>query len=99
MKPNGLRHSRSAPALEWLCDLSGKSARITSMGRRCLLVENHCGILEYREDRIRLATRCGCLEIEGSCLSLGEVRRDAMMICGSIRNVKLPCPEAGDDEA
>lgn len=94
MKSLKARRSASAPALEWLCDLSGKTARITSIGNRSLLVENHCGILEFTAERIALATRCGSVEVEGAGLSLSEVRPDALVIRGSIREVKLPCEEA-----
>ena len=84
----------SSPALEWLSDLSGKTARITSIGGHSLLVENHCGILEFTQEKISLATRCGAIEVAGSGLSLSEVRRDALVIRGEIRHVDLPCGEA-----
>ena len=80
-----------AGALEWLSDLSGKTARITSVGSNRLLVENHRGILLYESGRIQLATRCGCIEISGETLSLCEVRTDALIVRGNIRHVELPC--------
>ena len=94
------RRSRRAapPALEWLSDLSGRTARITSIGGHSLLVENHCGILEFTQERISLATRCGTIDVSGSGLSLTEVRRDALVIRGSIREVRLPCGEAQGHE-
>ena len=75
------RRSRRAapPALAWLSDLSGRTARITSIGGHSLLVENHCGILEFTQERISLATRCGTIDVSGSGLSLTEVRRDALV--------------------
>ena len=82
-----------APALEWLSDLSGKTARITSVGSRMLMVENHRGIVCYEEGRIRLATRCGAIEILGEGLCLSEVRQDALIVRGEIRHVELPCGE------
>ncbi len=81
-----------AQALEWIDDLSGKSARVTSIGRRTLLVENHAGIIEYAQSRVLLASGCGTIEVEGSRLTLSEVRRGALMIRGEIRRVNLPCP-------
>ena len=93
-----LKPRRSAPAPDWLCDLSGKTARITSLGNRSLLVENHRGVLEFTAGRIRLATACGEVEVSGSGLSLSDVRRDALIIRGSIRDVKLPSGEAQPDE-
>ena len=99
MKSVKARRNAGAPALEWLCDLSGRTARVTSIGNRSLLVENHCGILEFTSERIALASRCGDIEVEGSELSLAEVRRDALLIRGSIRSVKLPCWEAERHES
>ena len=99
MKPPKKHRISSAPALEWICDLSGKTARITSIGNRQLLVENHCGIRRYSESSILLATRCGCVEVTGSALSLCEVRRDALVIRGSIGDIKLPGMEADDHES
>lgn len=86
-----------APALEWLSDLSGKSARITSVGSRMLMVENHRGILLYETGRILLSTGCGALEVSGERLSLCEVRRDALIIRGEIRHVSLPCEGASHE--
>lgn len=88
-----MKKRRDAPALEWLCDLSGRAARITSIGNRALLVENHRGILEFQQDRIALATGCGSVLVEGEQLLLSEVRRDTLIIRGEIRQVKLPCGE------
>ena len=89
---------RSAPALDWLCDLSGKTARITSLGNRSMLVENHRGVLVFTSERILLSTACGEVEVVGSGLSLGDVRRDALIIRGSIHDVKLPGGEVQPDE-
>jgi len=89
---------RSAPALDWLCDLSGRTARITTLGNRSLLVENHRGVLVFTSERIVLCTACGEVEVVGSGLSLGDVRRDALIIRGNIRDVKLPGREAQQDE-
>ena len=86
---------RRTPALDWLCDLSGQTARITSLGNRSLLVENHRGILDFACDRILLATACGEVEVMGSNLSLSDVRRDALIIHGCIQDVKLP--QKGND--
>lgn len=89
---------RSAPALDWLCDLSGRTARITSLGNRSLLVENHRGILDFSAKRILLATACGEAEITGGNLVLQDVRRNSLIIHGNIQDVKLPQPEADNHE-
>ncbi|MBQ8505865.1 MAG: YabP/YqfC family sporulation protein [Clostridia bacterium] len=89
-----MKKKRGVPALEWLCDLSGQTARITSIGNRTLLVENHRGIIEFSGERIVLATGCGSVSVEGENLLLTEVRRDALVIRGDVRHVQLPCGEA-----
>lgn len=93
------RARRSAPAPDWLCDLSGKTARITSVGNQSLLVENHRGLLCFTDSRVRLSTACGEAEIIGSNLELRDVRRDTLVIHGRIRDVKLPDEGANADES
>ena len=88
------RKKISSPALEWLNDISGKTARITSVGSRSLMVENHSGIEKYSADCVCLKTRCGIIKVEGSGLSLSEVRKGALIISGDIRHVELPCTDA-----
>jgi len=82
-----------SPALEWISDLSGKTARITSIGSRSLMVENYTGIEEYGADCVCLKTRCGIIKVEGTSLSLSEVRKGALIISGDIRHVNLPCKD------
>lgn len=98
MKPFKARRT-SAPALEWICDLSGQAARVTTIGNRALLVENHCGIRAYSREKIILATRCGCIEVRGALLELNDVRRNALVIRGSIQDVRLPCEEGASHES
>ena len=89
---------KDAPAMEWFSDLSGKTARLTSIGGRSLLVENHRGILEFSDTCIRLASGCGTIEVRGKNLSINEMRRDALIIRGEIRQMELPSPAGGNDE-
>lgn len=91
----GMRLRRSAPALEWFCDVTGHTARVTSIGNHSLLVENHRGVEAFGTERIVLKTSCGSIEVEGAGMMLREVRRDALIVDGDIRRVQLPC---GKDE-
>lgn len=88
------RKAIQPPFPEWFDDLSGKTARITVIGNRSLMAENHAGIEKYALDCVCLNTRCGIITVEGRDLSLREVRRDALLICGEIRSVSLPCSNA-----
>lgn len=89
---------RTVPAMEWLEDVSGKAARTTAIGSRRLLVENYRGILEFSSERVRLNTGCGVILIEGSNLTLCDVRQDALIVHGEIHHVELPCEGGLSDE-
>lgn len=92
------RKRRSSPALTWLEDVSGRSARITSLGRDALLVENHRGIRSFSEEEIHLDTLCGGICVHGDGLRLCQVRPGALIIRGGIRQVHLPCEGGRADE-
>ena len=85
------RRKTGSPALDWIGDLSGKTARITSIGSHSLMVENYTGIEKYEAGCVCLRTRCGIIKAEGKNLSLREVRKGALIISGDIRHVELPC--------
>ena len=89
------RRRRSLPALEWVADASGRCARITAVGGRSVLVENCTGILEFSDDRVRLATAGGPMCVSGYGLTLCDARLGALIVRGAIRRVELPC-EGGD---
>lgn len=83
------------PALEWAEDMTGRCARVTAVGGRSLLVENHTGILDFTERLVALDTPAGPLRVLGEGLTLRDARRGALIVHGSIRRVELPC-EGGD---
>ena len=89
------------PVLEALSlpeDASGRAVRLTALGSSRLLVENHLGLAEVTEERVRLATREGMLAVSGEGLRLTDVRRGALCIAGVIREIQLPAGrEAGHD--
>lgn len=90
------RHGRGyPPALEWTEDMTGRCPRITAVGGHSLLVENHTGIADISDCRIRLNTRSGPLCVSGAALSLHDVRPGALIIRGGIRLIELPC-EGGE---
>lgn len=91
------KRKRRPDALTWTEDLLGRCARVTAIGSRRLLVENHTGLLELNEDRVRLNTGCGPIVISGEALRLCEARPRAMIVTGLIRAITLPC-EGGDDQ-
>lgn len=88
-KPHSPSHP-GVPALEWISDVSGRAARTTAIGCRRVLIENHTGILDFTDERVRLSTPSGDMCVHGADLSLMEVRPGALMVHGSIRRVDLP---------
>ena len=82
---------QSAPALEWVEDVSGRCARLTAVGSRSLLVENHTGLLDYSESCVRLNSGPGPICVFGDGLTLCDMRPGALIVRGRIRRVELPC--------
>jgi len=58
-------------------------------GSRRVLIENHRGVREYEQDRIRIAVSFGCICIEGSCLEICRMSLHQLIICGTIERVSL----------
>jgi len=57
---------------------------VTVTGRRDLAIENYKGILEYRQDKIRLLLKNGQLEITGRNLKIDYYTNDDMKITGQV---------------
>ena len=88
-RPQRPQHE-GVPALEWVREVSGKTARVTAVGSRRLLIENHTGILTFTDETVSLSTACGPLNVCGRGLSLCEVRENALIVQGCICRVELP---------
>ena len=82
---------RVPPALEWAEDAAGRCARITALGSRSLLVENHTGLLAFSDVIVRLDSCEGALCVYGDGLALEDARPGALIVRGNIRRVELPC--------
>ena len=95
-KPHPI-HARHPGALVWPDDLTGRCARVTAIGSGRLLIENHTGLLELTDTRVRLNTGMGPLTITGEGLRLCEARPRAMIVSGVIKRVDLPC-QGGDGQ-
>ena len=80
---------RGLPALDWLCDLSGRTARITSLGNRSLLVENHRGVQAYCPEEILIGLKFGQVRICGHNMVLTRMSREQLLIRGKIDTVSL----------
>ncbi|MBE5785237.1 MAG: sporulation protein YqfC [Clostridiales bacterium] len=63
------------------------TAKITLWGKKTLLLEQHSGIFECGEKRIRLFTEPGILRIEGEDLVLLELSDERLYVTGKIESV------------
>ncbi|MCL2672355.1 MAG: YabP/YqfC family sporulation protein [Clostridiales bacterium] len=63
--------------------------RITLLGRSELLLENHGGILSYREDCARFFTGVGTLRVEGADLRLRQMNAESLFIAGALHSISF----------
>ncbi|TCO80043.1 sporulation protein YqfC [Marinisporobacter balticus] len=63
--------------------------RITLLGNIQLYIENHKGIIEYSELRIRINTKSGVIRIVGKDLSIKTIMTEEIIVCGSIENIEF----------
>ncbi len=62
--------------------------RITMLGNKQLLVENHKGIIEYTPSLVRIKLNHGELFIIGEMLILGNLQAEQILVEGVVREVK-----------
>jgi sporulation protein YqfC len=62
--------------------------RITMLGNKQLLVENHKGIIEYTPFLVRVKLNQGELNIRGEELMLGNLQTEQLLVEGVITEVK-----------
>ena len=75
--------------LEIPADIALNLPRITMLGNLQLNIENHKGIMEYTDYRIKILVARGYLEIEGNNLVLRNVQLDEILINGEINQIKI----------
>lgn len=69
--------------------------RVTISGSDRALIENHRGIIEFSDSRVRLKCPGGETAVNGNGLSLEQISGTSLMVVGRICGVALP--EGGDD--
>jgi len=62
--------------------------RVTLLGNKKLILENHKGIIEYSPSLIRVKLNQGELGVGGSDLVLGNLQNEQMLIKGTISEIK-----------
>ena len=58
--------------------------RVTMLGAEIMLIENHKGIVEYDNKRIRINTEIGIIKIDGEKLFIKEITSEDIMVNGNI---------------
>ena len=63
--------------------------RITLIGNLQLFVENHKGIVEYSDSRIRINTKSGTLKVTGKNFFIKTIVTEEVIIYGDIESVEF----------
>lgn len=58
-------------------------------GSKRILIENHCGVLEYTDNLICVKVKCGQVCICGADLKLAMMSRERLVIFGQIEAVHM----------
>ena len=68
-------------------DVMGDLSRLTMLGNKQLLIENHRGIIEYTPTYIRLNLVDGFLVIKGTQLILGNLQAEQILVEGKVGEI------------
>lgn len=63
--------------------------RVLLRGDSSLLLENHHGVIEYTQERLRIRTMLGIVVVEGVDLCLTELGERDLMLSGTIEGIAL----------
>ena len=62
--------------------------RITMLGNKQILIENHRGIIEYTSNLVRIKLNYGELAVNGTGFTLGNLQPEQILIEGIIHHVQ-----------
>lgn len=79
---------RIAQILELPDDLIMDLPRITMLGNKQLLIENHRGIVEYTPEFIKINLSYGTLNIVGEGMFLGNLQVEQILVEGKIGEIR-----------
>ena len=89
MWENGGIKKGLAEILELPKDIILDLPKIIMVGNLQIYIENHKGILEYTDNRIRINTKNGILRIIGKNLILKNIVAEEIFIVGEINQVEF----------
>jgi sporulation protein YqfC len=93
-RKSGLRE-RLVSLLELPGDALLDVARVTLVGDREMVVENHRGLIEYTPDRVVLTVPEGQLTIDGEALRIGSISPEQVVLAGKIRGMRYAAAGGG----
>lgn len=86
------RHKNSLQKLAGLLDIPQDIVldlpRITMLGNKQLLIENHKGIIEYTPSLVRIKLSQGELIVRGADLTLGNLQVEQILVEGTVRDIQ-----------
>lgn len=85
MRRKGLQ--KLARVFELPEDIITDIARLTLLGNKQLLIENHKGIIEYAPGQIRVKLNDATLVVKGERLSLGNLQTEQILIEGTVEEI------------
>lgn len=88
MKRPGINVEALVEELELPGDIILNSLKLSVVGGKTAVIENHRGILEYNSDRIVIAAKRGRLSISGAELKLSAMDREVLLVSGRINCVE-----------
>lgn len=86
-KKTGLR-DRLVSLLELPGDVVLDVTRVTLVGDREMVVENHKGVVEFTPNRVVLMVPEGRLAVEGQDLRIGSISPEQVILAGTIRGMR-----------
>jgi len=76
-------------AFDWINENTA-AARATLIGKNRALIENHTGIIEFRDDIIRLSAKGGEVVITGAALEIAQAKMGMLEVRGNIAAINVP---------
>ena len=77
-----------AERLELPQEAFGSAMRLTAVGDRRLLIENHGGLLAYGTEEIRVSTGRGQIVLRGAELGMRAMNRRELLITGRLQSLE-----------
>lgn len=78
---------RLARLFEIPSDVIGSRPKVTAVGRGEVLIENFKGIMDFKEDCVRINTSNGVIKVMGSKLTIKEITSEEIIIGGKVSNI------------